>query len=64
LIAQKLQSIRNAGDIIVLVNCKVKEEGTHKELLKQQGLYEHYWHTQQSTHGWTRPKAANHEEIN
>ena len=51
-IAHKLQTIRSADQIIVLEGGKVAEQGRHEELLAAQGLYAHYWHTQQTTTGW------------
>jgi len=55
-IAHKLQTIRNANKIIVLENGRIKEEGKHEELLKINGLYANYWHTQQNTSGWRLKK--------
>jgi len=51
-IAHKLQTIKNADKIIVLENGKVKEEGIHPELLANESLYAHFWHTQQSIKSW------------
>ena len=51
-IAHKLQTVRNADQIIVIQNGDVLEEGTHLELLAKKGLYSQYWNTQQTTSGW------------
>ena len=45
-IAHRLSTIRNADRIMVLTEHGIKEEGTHEELLKQQGLYEKLYHMQ------------------
>lgn len=55
-IAHKLQTIRNANNIIVLENGNIAEQGTHKELLNNKGLYANYWNTQQKTTGWKLKK--------
>ena len=52
MIAHKLKTIAGADQIIVLDQGKVKEVGTHKELIKKQGLYHHLWNIQQTTDGW------------
>ena len=51
-IAHKLQTVRNADQIIVVRDGRILETGTHPELLDAQGLYSEYWHTQQTTSGW------------
>lgn len=51
-IAHRLKTIKNADKIIVLSNGVVCEEGTHRSLLKKQGLYHKMWQTQESTVGW------------
>jgi ABC-type multidrug transport system, ATPase and permease components len=38
-IAHRLSTIRNAGRILVLTEDGIAEEGTHDELLEQQGIY-------------------------
>ena len=52
MIAHKLKTIAGADQIIVLDQGKVKEVGTHEELIKKQGLYHHLWNIQQTTAGW------------
>lgn len=46
IITQKVSSARNASKIIVLENGIVLEEGTHEELLAQQGIYNKIYETQ------------------
>ena len=51
-IAHKLQTIRNADNIIVIQNGRILEAGSHQELLENKSLYSQYWNTQQTTRGW------------
>ena len=46
-IAHRLSTIVNADRIAVLKMGKVVEEGSHDELLAQQGLYTKLWEAQQ-----------------
>lgn len=43
-IAHRLTTIRNAGKILVLTEEGIAEQGTHKELLEKQGIYESLYH--------------------
>ncbi|HEY8418868.1 MAG TPA: ATP-binding cassette domain-containing protein, partial [Clostridia bacterium] len=45
-IAHRLSTIRNADLIYVIADGRIKEQGTHKELLKQKGLYAKYYNMQ------------------
>ena len=51
-IAHKLKTIMNANRIIVLDDGQVKEQGTHDELIRVDGLYAGLWKIQESTSGW------------
>ena len=51
-IAHRLKTIKDADRIIVLDNGRIKEEGTHDELLRKEGLYAHLWNIQESISGW------------
>ena len=48
-IAHRLSTILGADEIIVLDGDGIKERGTHKELIKQGGLYEKYYRMQLGT---------------
>lgn len=51
-IAHRLKTIIGADNIIVLDQGKKVEEGTHQELLNQNGLYARLWHLQTKSEGW------------
>ena len=46
IIAHRLSTVRSADKIIVLNSGRVVEEGTHKQLLSQNGLYSLLYHSQ------------------
>ncbi len=46
IIAHRLSTIVNADKIIVLENGKIVQQGVHKELLGQEGLYKKLWQVQ------------------
>ena len=52
MIAHKLKTIAGADQIIVLDKGKVKETGTHQELMDKKGLDRYLWDIQQTTNGW------------
>lgn len=51
-IAHRLKTIKDADRIIVLDNGRIKEEGTHNELVRKEGLYAHLWNIQEYISGW------------
>ena len=52
MIAHRLCSIQDADMIFVLENGRLKESGTHKDLLQKHGLYAHLWDIQNETENW------------
>jgi ATP-binding cassette subfamily B protein len=46
IIAQRLRTVRNADQIIVLKDGRVAERGTHESLLEQGGLYSEIYNVQ------------------
>ena len=48
----EVQKVKDADQIIVLDNGRIKEEGTHDELVRNEGLYAHLWNIQESISGW------------
>ncbi len=61
MIAHRLKTIRNADQILVLEDGRVKEQGAHPELLKKQGLYARLWEMQQKSLHWNLRGAMNTE---
>ncbi|QJR79789.1 ABC transporter ATP-binding protein/permease [Alteromonas pelagimontana] len=48
-IAHRLSTVIDADKIIVMENGEVVEQGTHFQLLRNNGRYAHLWHTQQQS---------------
>jgi subfamily B ATP-binding cassette protein MsbA len=64
IIAHRLSTIRNASRIIVLVNGKIREEGTHEYLLSCQGEYCRLYHMQfKDTDRNDKEKNGNHDRV-
>ncbi len=49
LISHRISTIRHADRIIVLDNGRVVQQGTHEELVSQNGIYSRVWKIQNST---------------
>ncbi|ACC98435.1 ABC-type multidrug transport system [Elusimicrobium minutum Pei191] len=51
-IAHRLNTIREADNIIVINNGKVEQQGRHDDLLSQGGIYKNLWDEQQLIKNW------------
>ena len=51
-IAHRLNTIVHADNIVVLNEGKLSEQGTHEQLITNNGLYKHMWDEQQRMKGW------------
>lgn len=52
MIAHRLSTIRNADQILVIDKGSVREQGSHKELLAENGLYAEMWKDYQKAAAW------------
>ncbi|MEG2384158.1 MAG: ABC transporter ATP-binding protein [Erysipelotrichaceae bacterium] len=48
-VAHRLSTIKNADEIVVIMEGKIQEQGTHKDLLAKTGLYYELYHSQFKT---------------
>lgn len=53
MIAHRLRTVVDADQILVLNEGKLVEQGTHKELIEQKGLYSKLFYIQQESLGWS-----------
>ena len=60
MIAHRLSSVTDADNILVIEKGKVAEQGTHTELIQQQGIYNHMWNEYQQSVRWTIGKEITH----
>lgn len=52
MIAHRLKTVRHADCIVVLDNGKIVQQGTHEELLKQDGIYRRFVVERRQAAGW------------
>ena len=52
MIAHRLNTVRNADQILVLDNAHIIQRGTHAELIRQNGLYADFVSARQEAIGW------------
>ena len=53
-IAHRLNTIRNANQILVIADGRIAQSGTHKELMEAGGLYRDFVTVRQQSQGWNR----------
>ena len=51
-IAHRLSTVREADHIIVIDKGRVVQQGSHKELIKQEGIYKHFIEIREKSIGW------------
>ena len=52
MIAHRLKTVQKADRIYVLENGKIVQQGTHEELVKQDGIYHHFVVERRKAVGW------------
>jgi ATP-binding cassette subfamily B protein len=57
-IAHRLKTVTGADQILVLDNGRIREQGTHAQLLRANGLYARLWNEQQRAGGWKFRRAG------
>ena len=51
-IAHRLATIRNADQILVVEDGRIAQQGTHQELMSQEGIYRNFIEIRQRAEGW------------
>lgn len=46
MIAHRLSTIKNSDEIVVVTDVGIKERGSHKQLIENNGIYAHYYNMQ------------------
>ena len=52
-IAHRLTTVRDADQIVVIDRGKIAQQGSHAALMKQEGIYRHFWKQRASAIGWS-----------
>lgn len=55
-IAHRLNTIRNADQIMVIADGRIAESGTHEELLQKNGIYHNFVTVRENIKGWYTKK--------
>lgn len=60
MIAHRLTSVTGADRILVVEKGRIAEQGTHRELLEKNGIYNHMWNEYRQSVSWTIKKDDHH----
>lgn len=60
-IAHRLKTIKDADNILVIADGRIAEQGSHKELMEQDGIYNRFVKLRQNDKGWERQYIASKE---
>ena len=52
IIAHRMETIKNADHIIILDKGKIMQEGTHNQLVNQEGIYKNFILTKKRVSSW------------
>lgn len=63
IIAHRLSTIVGAGNILVMEEGKVVEQGTHAQLLSLHGRYQALWHAQMAARAWRAEGSSTSEQV-
>lgn len=55
-IAHRLNTIRNADQILVIADGQIRQQGTHGQLMEQDGIYKRFITTRETQKGWSRQR--------
>jgi ABC-type multidrug transport system fused ATPase/permease subunit len=58
IIAHRLSTVQNADMILVLKDGQLIQQGAHAELMRQEGLYQHFWQEREKSRSWKLGSAA------
>ena len=53
MIAHRLNTIRQADQILVIADGRISEQGTHDELMEKAGIYQDFVNIRKKSSGWS-----------
>ena len=56
MIAHRLKTVRNAGQIDVIDKGRIVQQGTHNQLMKQEGIYKRFVDSREKAVSWKLAK--------
>ncbi|MDD3225895.1 MAG: ATP-binding cassette domain-containing protein, partial [Clostridium sp.] len=52
IIAHRLNTIKDANQIVVMNDGRIDDVGKHEELIKNEGIYKRFWDIRQNANAW------------